>query len=210
MEIKNFFPDLEPKYFLNAPGRISSSLDRAKTLGGNIIDLLKWLASLPDDPTVALQPVLTSHNTWAHRSLYFSKASRNQRVNDIKKAIKKASAGKDNLLDESHSAELTEEELSLLHSFCPGVFDRVICDEAQKFKTINTQTHLSISASGAKTLNLLTATPMINRPVDLRGVLWKPAFDSVPLPDKSNQNTLTESSCKYSKEVFYDFVFASD
>lgn len=91
----------------------------------------------------------------------------------------------DDLLDKSHTVELPVEELSQLYSFCPGIFGRIVIDEAQKIKISSTQTQLSISALNILTHCLLTATPKINRPIDLKGIMtlfWKPRFDSIPLP----------------------------
>lgn len=53
-EINSYFPDLSPRFFLGSPKRVTSSVERGWTLGSDILDLLKWLSSLPDTPAVAL------------------------------------------------------------------------------------------------------------------------------------------------------------
>jgi hypothetical protein len=79
-EIRTYFPDLNPKPFSGHHKRVASSLERSRTLGSNILDLLKWLVSLPDSPAVALQPVICSYSTWAHRSTYYSTQTRDTKA----------------------------------------------------------------------------------------------------------------------------------
>lgn len=61
--------------------------------------------------------------------------------------------------------------LNMAQHGCPGVFRRVICDEAQKLKHLNTLAHKSVKDLEAPLTNLLTATPMLNKPNDLEGLL---------------------------------------
>ena len=55
------------------------------------------------------------------------------------------------------------EEANKWVSYCPGVFGRVICDEAQRLKNPNTHSHISVARLRAPILNFLTATPIMNR-----------------------------------------------
>ncbi|KAL9131363.1 MAG: hypothetical protein Q9217_000690 [Psora testacea] len=47
----------------------------------------------------------------------------------------------DDHLDQDEEAELNEDELQQLRSFATGVFDRVICDEAQKLNSPSTRSN---------------------------------------------------------------------
>ncbi|MDI1491232.1 MAG: hypothetical protein OHK93_002439 [Ramalina farinacea] len=60
-------------------------------------------------------------------------------------------------------------EVAKKENYIPDVFDRVILNKAQKAKSDYTLTHRSIATLRAKQVNLLTATPMIDRPLDLLG-----------------------------------------
>lgn len=72
-------------YFVNSPGRVSSTHDRSRTLGSSILDLLKWIEKQTDDPSIGLKPILSSYSTWAKRSTYYSTKSRDDL---IKKMVK--------------------------------------------------------------------------------------------------------------------------
>lgn len=47
----------------------------------------------------------------------------------------------------------------------------MLADEAHKFKSVNTRTHQSIARLGAQRMLLITATPTINKSIDLFGTL---------------------------------------
>ena len=52
-EMKSYFPSLKLRQFYSARSR-SSLIDRDKILGTSIIDLLRYIADLPDDPSALL------------------------------------------------------------------------------------------------------------------------------------------------------------
>ena len=79
-------------------------------------------------------------------------------------------------------------EVAKWESHIPKVFDRVIRDEVQKTKSDHTLAHRSVANPNARHINLLTATPMINRPLDLLGLLyliWKEEWDTFDGSDGS-------------------------
>ena len=59
----------------------------------------------------------------------------------------------------------------LIHSYIDGLFARVVADEAQKLKHERTRAHPAVSKLGVAFVNMFTATPMINKPADLKGLL---------------------------------------
>ena len=62
------------------------------------------------------------------------------------------------------------------HPLLVDIFGRVIADEAQKIKNTKSISFQSVKGLGARITCLLTATPMINKPADLHGLLsmvWK-------------------------------------
>lgn len=83
--------------------------------------------------------------------------------------------------DDDDEKELSEEVLNRLKSFCTDLFDRVICNEAHKLKAHRTKTHRAIKLLNARCRVLLSATPMINRPLDLVG-LMSLLWDEAPNP----------------------------
>ena len=99
------------------------------------------------------------------RARYNSKLTRaaaNHRLNKDKE--------NDDAIDEDES-NLDKEQVNALHSFFRSVFGMIIGDEAQKLKSTLSMTHKSVHDMQADYHLLLTATPMINRPLDLRGLL---------------------------------------
>lgn len=62
--------------------------------------------------------------------------------------------------------EIDEDKLDLVHSFCSGVFGSIVCDKAQKNTKLIHVRHKSIIDLKASSYILLTATVMINRPLD--------------------------------------------
>ena len=81
------------------------------------------------------------------------------------------------------------DDMNRVHLYYPGIFARIIADEAQKLKSIATVAHRSVSDLGARHHVLLTATSMINRPIDLIGLLalfwkedWEATSPTVPAP----------------------------
>ena len=79
---------------------------------------------------------------------------------------------------------MSEEKANDWHSWARGHFDTVIMDEAHKANTTNTNVSLSLTTLDAPHYILLTATPMINRLIDLTGPLkillkteWRMADD---------------------------------
>ena len=61
--------------------------------------------------------------------------------------------------------DLDSETLNRAYSFCLEVFGCGIIDESQKVKSVLTLTHKSVLDLNLPLKLLLTATPMINRPV---------------------------------------------
>ena len=75
--------------------------------------------------------------------------------------------GLDDDLDAGEEKELDEEQINRVHCLSPGIFGRIIADEAQKFKSPATVAHRSVYDLQAPSQVLSTATPMIDRPIDL-------------------------------------------
>ena len=85
--------------------------------------------------------------------------------------------------------ELTTEQLQRAHSYLPHVFGRLVLDEAQKIKSILTLTHKTLAALEAPYVNMLSATPMMNKPVDLVGflaMLSKNADSELTVPTRAD------------------------
>ncbi len=84
-----------------------------------------------------------------------------------------ASSDSESELSSLSYQEGVERELA---SWAAGYFGTIVCDEAHYLKNRYTHVWSSIALVGAEKLILITATPMINRPADLTGLLsliWK-------------------------------------
>ena len=75
-------------------------------------------------------------------------------------------------------------------SYYPRVFNRMVCDEAQKLKSPNTLTLIAVSKLEVSTMNFLSATPMINRPVDLLSLLQSMWQDEFTKPEGDDNGKL--------------------
>ena len=84
-------------------------------------------------------------------------------------------------------------------SYCPGIFGYIIYNKAQCLKNPFIHSHISIAWLRALILNFLTATLMINWPIDLIGFLhlvWNPKFNpkDLELQDDSADETMVSLS----------------
>ena len=81
-------------------------------------------------------------------------------------------------------------------SLVGGVFVSVIADEAKSLKNPPSKIHNLVHLAHAPFINLLTATPMRNKPLDLFGFLlyfWRPAYDRLQRTgDERDSNTAHE------------------
>jgi SNF2 family DNA or RNA helicase len=83
------------------------------------------------------------------------------------RSVIKSNNDEDDDEDDEKNNELAEKKLQKLHSYVSDVFDRCVLDEAQKIKSIRIMTHKSILNLNVFIINLLTATFMMNRIIDL-------------------------------------------
>lgn len=73
--------------------------------------------------------------------------------------------------------KLAENALSQLRNRCPGIPGKNVGDEAEELKSTRTQTFRAVDHLGCIVYNFYTATPTINKPNDLLGLLtlaWQP------------------------------------
>ena len=88
----------------------------------------------------------------------------------IKKARRPAGTEDDDP-GEGDRHELDDEALNRIKTFAEGVFGTIIADEAHKLESTRTITLRSVLVVKANVHILLTATPMMNRPLDFLGLL---------------------------------------
>ena len=204
-ERKLSFPGLTLRQFYGSATKGSFG-DRIDILGTSVLDLLTYLEELPDEPSAASVVILSSYATWSRRSMFWDGELIAAKANAMLKKIRKTRAmdnAEDNI--EEDERELTEEDLNQVHSHCVGVFGNVIADEAQKLKSVRTVTHVPVSQLQARFYLLLTATPMINLPMDLHGLLsllWKPEWADAPeAPFAPTQEHYMEANEELNKEA---------
>ncbi len=114
----------------------------------------------------AITIVLTSYNTWLARTLYVKGETTDL---TFRKRIRRLNEDEND--DDSSDDEMNEKEYMNQKSRCAGLFDRVICDEAHRLKTIRSKSSRAIALLDVPHLLLLTATPMMNKPSDLAELL---------------------------------------
>lgn len=60
--------------------------------------------------------------------------------------------------DDFSQSQLSEEQLKRSTSYWPNIFERIICDEAQRLKSQRTQTHQAVKFLNAPIMNFFTGT----------------------------------------------------
>ena len=119
---------------------------------------------------------LSSYAIWSKRSMYWdgelSAAKAGRAIGKPEKSGKRHGRDHENEgVDRGGGDEFDEDSLYQVHDLCPGLFDTIIADEAQKLKSPLTISHKAVVDLHATYHLFLTATPMINRPLDLLGLL---------------------------------------
>ena len=182
------FPNFKVYYYLGSRSHLKGSshlFDAAhRTLPNDVHELRRKVKSLdPYDPQTGRTLFLTTYGAWHNRTL-----DKDSKYETPTKPKSKASKGKskvpeetlDEDLDpeeESDEEEMTESEAMKYISRAEGLFYRVICDEAHKLRSPKTKTSLAILKLGKIVRYLLSATPMINKPADLYGILMQIFMD---------------------------------
>ena len=131
-------------------------------------DLLRYLIRIPDTPEALRYVVISSYSTWIKRSLYNSNPGTDVQDESMRNSATKHEVEHEveDLFKDNHDHEnddervIPREEARNWASYCPDVFGRVICDEAQRLENPNTHSHISVARLRAPILNFLTATPM--------------------------------------------------
>ena len=190
------------RYFRKTPST-ASACDAPKTLSSKVSDLNGFVRSLPrNEISTARTVILTTYPVWVHRTFRRVRdASGDNSNNNI--FGDKDFEGDDLDVDNEESNELGIEEggntidphlcrkrfgstlndieIERSWSECQVDFHRVILDEAHSVKTRRTLRHQSIAKLNATHKVLITATPIINKPRDLHGLLslfWQPSFSN--------------------------------
>jgi len=168
--------------------------DRYRTLESSpsaVIDLAKALS--PDDPATARQVILTTYQTFHMRTLSFEQvetlpSTKDKGKGKAREVPEKAAENNNNndddddddgssdFDDDDDDKELSEEQLRRLKTSLSKVFGIIIADESHKLKSVRTRTHQAVSLALPTNLLLISATPTINRPIDLHGsltLIWR-------------------------------------
>lgn len=91
--------------------------------------------------------------------------------------------------EEEKKKELSSQNSS--HCMAAGLFGRVVADEGHMLKTISTRVHQSVARLGVPRQWFLTATPMINRVIDICGfltILYKEEWDDIAAASPGSGN----------------------
>lgn len=114
-----------------------------------------WLDSLdPEDSKTGRTIVLSSHTTFALRIIRMER----------------------NLKRRKEDEEMNPKQILALKSAVAGRFERMIMNEGHKMKSYCTRSARAIQLLGARRLIFLSATPMLNRALDLHeflSLLWR-------------------------------------
>lgn len=151
--------------------------DRYRTLGTRSDAVLELANKFEDsDPAAAGHIILTTYQTFHSRSLRFEDVETPSKKGKGREVIgqSKSSDDQDEDIDnddDDDEPELSEEQLRRLKTLLPGVFGIIIADESHKLKSVRTRTHQAVLLTCPTNILMISATPTINRPVDLYGTL---------------------------------------
>ncbi len=215
--------------FPNFTFRLFGTASKTKTdLKAQIIestqDLISFCTQLKrksNDIQTARTIVLTTYGTWIKRTLHDRERDSfplppetRKRGNLQKEAENSGHVQQDNGEDNDGASSDSESELSSLSyqegverelaSWAAGYFGTIVCDEAHYLKNRYTHVWSSIALVGAEKLILITATPMINRPADLTGLLsliWKDEWALPAAGDDAQPQRLALEAYKAAEEA---------
>ncbi|OBT52141.1 hypothetical protein VE04_08950 [Pseudogymnoascus sp. 24MN13] len=160
------FPSMSLRLWVGSPAKAMPD-DRLITLHKSPDALKEYTRQFrDDDPATALQIVLTTYQTFHIRTIFFESTKGKGRADDGL-----GGPEEDDFGDEADEAVLSREELRTISTKAAGLFGTVLADEAHKLKSVFTRTHQSIARLGASRMLLITATPTINKSIDLYGIL---------------------------------------
>ncbi|KAL8893244.1 MAG: hypothetical protein Q9192_005457 [Flavoplaca navasiana] len=190
-QAKRDFPALKIKFWM---GNKSSAKpkDRPDILGATNLALMQFLNEIPDTPQALLVVVVTTYSTWHLRTTYLEGPADRRRAKQAKvaEAAKAEVANKDVAedgnkdVDEDGKKEVDEddhgqdsdgesEDASMRRrTWVPGVFGRLMCDEAQKIKDPTTRSNRALRLLNAPNVTMMSGTPLMNTTEDMSGLLW--------------------------------------
>jgi len=157
--------------------------DRYRTLESSpeaLIDLAKKFPST--DPATACQVILTTYQTFHMRTLHFEELSAQKSKGKGRAVAEQTVRPSLEEIDDDDDQELSEEQMRRLKTDLPAVFGIIIADESHKLKSVRTRTHQAVVLALPKNILLITATPTINRSVDLFGslsIIWRHLHDDL-------------------------------
>ena len=154
-ETQKHLPSLTLNLWYGNAGMIGS--DTKITLPHSITGVVRWIQSLPDSPIGARNMVLSSYDTFQARVLYSEKG--------LVRIMKQIEFEEDLDSDAGEGDSLPTGNISSL------VCSRAIMDEAQKFKSHKTWASHAVRSIKPRVIKMYTATPKINRPSHLLGLL---------------------------------------
>ena len=132
---------------LYSSSRKCELFEKSDVLGTSINDLA-YIESLSYEPSTLNHVILTSHATWAKRSTLWDNelaaAEQGTPVKNRERAERRLSFRRGRRNDDDAGAQVDEETLNTVHSFCRGVFDMVVAGEAQKLKSQLTVSHRAV------------------------------------------------------------------
>lgn len=104
--------------------------------------------------------VVTTYSTWHLRTTYIESPQERRRLRKLAKAEDEPDEDDHGTESEGESDELGSQR----RSWIPGVFERLICDEAQKIKDPTTRSNRALRLLGASKVLMLTGACEIRGP----------------------------------------------
>jgi hypothetical protein len=205
-ELQQHFPSINWALYAGSPAT-NAHASKLETLGRSHTELQKWLDRLdPNDPATGRCVVISTFMTWWMRTLFHIENPNGvltlappPEANASKKHGKSVHEDEDGESDSDDGkpgtdAEVSDEAAEKLKSRFEGRFSAVYADEGHRVKNRRTRTAIAMLRVSAPILVIITATPMINKPLDLFGPLsyiWKSSWDSY-MEDGAGQLGLDE------------------
>ena len=200
-----FGPDLTLRVWYSTEASSSSNLFRGRRFIKSSLralrdELDRWS---PNDPRSARVCIITTYSTFKRRALYITAVKPSGSEDEMADEIDDGQAGGDSDNDSQCSSTLGADDVidqdaatdkdyrdiqrdkanATKYEYInqvAGRFSMAICDEAHYLKNSGTLVHKSVESAQLHSRWFVTATPMLNKVLDLHGFLsliWRPQWE---------------------------------
>lgn len=155
-----------------------STAEKSRTLPTTIRGLRDYIDGLDQyDPRTARVVVISSMSTYMRRIMLDVPGTAAETGDSDEEDDAEEDDRRIRYFEDDLRRGITQDRLDLMKNRAPGMFCRLIIDEAHMVKTKRTKVHQAITSSNCDVHHLLTGTPIGNELSDLEGrldIIWHP------------------------------------